>query len=203
MLQSSISYRLLGDNPPPTQPGESDFVNAVFAAVADAELAVNWMHSESSNLNVDDSRIMVGGFSAGAITSLILGMSNNVDVAAILDISGGLYDRISLVDPTNPPVFIVHGNRDLVVPYVQAKNLEAALISNDIPFGFPFINSSLHSQDLLDLNAGNQTVRDEMYQFYYDQLDLQDLTSIPEPTGTLLLILSAAFTASVVRRRKN
>ena len=69
----SINYRLVGDDPPtedlardPTNPQSV----AAAAARVDAARAVEWMRANAVTYRIDPDRIAVGGYSAGAITSM-------------------------------------------------------------------------------------------------------------------------------------
>ena len=107
-VATSIQYRLFGSFPPPapfTVEGQNPLRTAAFnAAFVDSVMGVNWLRDSAGDLNVDTDRIIVGGYSAGAITSLFIGMGHNnseslapgVEVAGILDIAGHLAGRESL-----------------------------------------------------------------------------------------------------------
>jgi acetyl esterase/lipase len=134
-VATSIQYRLLGDLPPPapfTVEGKDPlWTNALYASFVDAVMGVNWLRDSAGDLNVDPDRIIIGGGSAGAITSLFVGMANNnsgslvpgVEVAGILDVAGGMGGFESLVDSEDPVTYIVHGKRDGVARYWQATDL--------------------------------------------------------------------------------
>lgn len=207
-VATSINYRLQGDHPPPAPvpppPGvPPELVNAVYAAVADAALAVGWMHAAAPVLSIDPSRIGIGGSSAGAVTSLFVATSNipGAEVGVVLDISGGLFGFESLVNAGDPPVYIAHGTGDSVVPYSEATSLAAALSTAGVPFEFPLLSSSIHGQGLLNLDAGGQTVREDVFDFFAAQLELDELTAVPEPSSALLLA-TGSFLIGLARRRR-
>ena len=148
----SISYRLIGNSPPitagPAQVANFGAItNAVNVAVQDAETAIGWMRDNAATYHIDPDRIAIGGFSAGAITSLM--EAYNIPPAryaptAVLDFSGGMYGSEGTIQAGAPPAFVLHGTADSTVPYVQATNLvnrlNAVGVYNYFPFkggGFP------------------------------------------------------------------
>jgi acetyl esterase/lipase len=101
------------------------------AAVADTRQALAWLHENAAEHRLDPTRIILGGSSAGAITSLFTaytdverapgdGASN---VAAVLDLWGGLYTQVNEMETGEPPLAIVHGTRDTVVAFSEATKL--------------------------------------------------------------------------------
>jgi acetyl esterase/lipase len=185
---------------------------------------VNWLRDSAAgdlngDLTVDTDRIIVGGGSAGAITSLFVGTAHNtststvppvgnaalvpgVEVAGILDMAGGLGGFERLVDPADPATYIVHGRQDGVLPHEQATDLAAALTAAGVPFGFPLINGGHgHYEDKLNTDLGNgYLVSDDMFTFFNDQLELQDLV-VPEPSSITLLAAVAVGGLTLRRRR--
>ena len=85
---------------------------AVMVAKTDARLALEWMHQNAADLQVDASRIGVLGFSAGATTAMAVGLDNtNLFPPAFL---GAIYgDLGSVVPPNNPmPLFVAIASDD-------------------------------------------------------------------------------------------
>jgi phospholipase/carboxylesterase len=71
------------------------------------------------------SALILAGFSQGAMMSLEVGL--RADVAAIIAMSGGLYEP-HLPDQTSPrPVFIAHGTMDDVVPVSYGRRARLLL----------------------------------------------------------------------------
>jgi acetyl esterase/lipase len=173
-VATSIRYRLSGDNP------EGDIYQAYQAAFDDGALAVKWMRDNAVSLNIDSSRLGVGGQSAGAITSLKVGMGNypGSEVSVVLDISGGLYSTLSDVDENDPSVYMVHGMSDNTVPWdPQATDLAAALEANGVNFVFPQLEGTHSLSTLFDeLLPNGNTVIEDYIEFFYDEMDLGQLT---------------------------
>jgi phospholipase/carboxylesterase len=75
------------------------------------------------------SSLIVSGFSQGAMMSLDLGLRATRDVAAVIAMSGGLYeDELpDLRARSSVPILISHGSSDEVVPVNYARRARAVL----------------------------------------------------------------------------
>ncbi len=196
----SIDYRLLGDMVPPVPnpPVDADPIyDTVVAGIEDAFHAIDWLKDMADDLNVDPDRIVLGGHSAGAFLSMytgildpaeIVGLTNmtldisGLDVAGILDLAGGAEGLEVAVDAGDPPVFIGHSTDDPVVPISNATDIETLLNSFNISYEFPVITGAGHSLDgKLDFVTGGETVRDQIFDFFDQQLTLSTLS--PRTTG--------------------
>lgn len=125
----SINYRL--------QPrGSKDMSRAIIEAMYDAKAAVRYFRANAAEYRIDADRIAILGGSAGAVTALHVaylrepeyegdsgnpGFSSNVTVC--VDLWGGLYGNIKEIDQGEPPVLVIHGTEDEVVPYSEAENI--------------------------------------------------------------------------------
>ena len=95
----------------------------VLEAFIDAELA---------RLDLDASRLALVGFSQGTMMSLHVGLRRKVSPAAIVGFSGLLAaaERLPAEMTASPPVLLVHGDADEVIPvealYATAQGLGAA-----------------------------------------------------------------------------
>ncbi len=120
----SIDYRMQGDDP--DTEGRSAMERAMRAAVIDAGVAVQWLASHADEYHIDKQRIAIGGGSAGAITSLLLtyakeSRTKRPHIAAVIDLWGSLYRSSGDIEAGDPPVLIIHGVKDNVVPYSGAE----------------------------------------------------------------------------------
>lgn len=114
------------------------------AAVSDARQAVAWLQAHADAYRLDVSRIAIGGSSAGAITSLFLAYTDlakpdpvaPAGVAAVMDLWGGLYGREDEMTAGEPPLVIVHGTEDAVVPFRLAEALRDRAAAVGIPHAF-------------------------------------------------------------------
>jgi phospholipase/carboxylesterase len=67
------------------------------------------------------------GFSQGAMTALHAGLRRKVPPRAVLAFSGGLLVSDLPAQRARPPVLLVHGEEDEVVPVLRSREAEAAL----------------------------------------------------------------------------
>ena len=76
-----------------------------------------------------EGKLIVGGFSQGALMSLDSGLRTKKKLAGIIALSGGLYERElpDLSVHTSLPVLIAHGTQDDVVPVTHARRARAVL----------------------------------------------------------------------------
>lgn len=83
---------------------------------------------------LDDDHLILGGFSQGAMTALHVGLRRKKSPAGILAFSGALVGRNRLADEMtcHPPVLIVHGEDDDIVPCASARDAERTLLGDGI-----------------------------------------------------------------------
>jgi acetyl esterase/lipase len=150
----SIDHRLAGDQPVVTSPELVAYLDGldpttvdewlagtdvVVAAVEDAILAATWL----LDLGVDPDRLVVGGSSAGAVTSLYAAHLRDdaaldaPEVAAVVSLWGGYTLTPGLAEPldaSDAPMWIVHGTDDPIVPFDYASVLvwKAAGVGVDV-----------------------------------------------------------------------
>lgn len=126
-------------------------------SVADARAALRWVQMHAEELGIDPQRIVVSGASAGGHVALWTALATTpwgsdpaeaplakpaglVLVSAAVDTSaatGVLAERMAghatelsplhHLDPKMPPVMIIHGDQDKVVPFTQAAALDEKL----------------------------------------------------------------------------
>lgn len=122
----SINYRLR------QQPG-NDWPGTFSDANSDAKAALNWLRKNSDKYGVDKHHIAVGGDSAGGNIAINLaycgdtsgeGVDNN-GIFAVIDMYGPY--MWAQLKRQKTPVFIIHGDKDTVVPYQQSVDLEKNL----------------------------------------------------------------------------
>lgn len=143
VVSFSMQYRLKGDNPsgPKTPGGQS--INAV---VVDAKTALRWIHAHADTYGIDTNNIFIGGSSAGAITALLAGVSeddmfmvdlkgdpvrttnspgHSMDVQGIIDFGARLYDPKTMSWMGRDP------GKEFHTPYLYAANNPLRFIDMD------------------------------------------------------------------------
>ena len=121
----SINYRLEPGGCSAGAPTPTCYT-AIQEARQDAQTAVQFLHTNAALYGIDETRIAIGGSSAGAITALNVAFSSHQAPAAAVDaavsLSGARLLTGSGVDPDEPPTLLFHGTADNVVPYQWAVN---------------------------------------------------------------------------------
>jgi acetyl esterase/lipase len=173
---ASINYRLEGDDPPTE--GEDLKQRAIAAAIEDAGTALMWLHDNADRYRIDGGRVAVGGGSAGAITTLFLVYQfgdEKYPVRAVLDLWGGLYDNVSSIDRGDPPLIIIHGTEDELVPIQLAKDIERRAGEVGVDCVLLTMEGAGHGLPL-DSEHGGVTMYDHIAAFFYRHLDLRGMT---------------------------
>jgi carboxymethylenebutenolidase len=80
---------------------------------------------------VDKDRVGVAGFSLGAFLALSAATQPKLEIAAAVDLFGGLPQEMHGQAKNLPPVLILHGDKDQVVPEKIARDLEKLLKNNE------------------------------------------------------------------------
>jgi acetyl esterase/lipase len=153
------------------------YVSPAPAAVEDCRCALRWVIRNAKQYNLDTTRIILTGHSAGGHLSLTTGMltpdagldiecpgDEILKVAAIVDWYGPTdvndllqgpnkktyaeewlgtqanradvakrSSPLTYVSPNNPPIIMIHGDEDPVVPYSQSARLHQALDAASVP----------------------------------------------------------------------
>jgi acetyl esterase/lipase len=167
------------------------------AAVEDTRCMIIYLIRNAKKLNIDPTKIVIMGGSAGGHLALMGGLlgndsrfdtncktTDNVQVAAIIDKYGitDLYDwsygvlksksalqwlgtkvsdtdfikmvsPISYITEKSPPIFIVHGDSDPIVPYQQSVDLYKKLQENGVKSEFITVTGGLHGKFEKEKNA--------------------------------------------------
>ena len=121
------------------------------AAVLDAIIA-----RECAAAGLPETHVMLMGFSQGAMTALFCGLRRAVPPAAILAYSGLLLGPGSLGAELRgrPPVLLVHGEADEVVPVAGSRAAERGLRDADVPVEAVYSPRLGHGIDDAGLAAG-------------------------------------------------
>lgn len=95
------------------------------------QLLTELLESLAEQTQVPLAQTILGGFSQGGAMTLDVGL--NLPLAGLMVLSGYLHAPIQLQGPNAPPVLMVHGKQDTVVPLVaahEARNRLKALNVN-------------------------------------------------------------------------
>lgn len=109
-------------------------------AAAARTIVDSFLDSELSALGLTDAALAIAGFSQGAMMALHVGLRRRLAPAAILAYSGMLVGPEYICEATArnasgepPPVLLVHGSRDDVVPAQSLFTSATQLAEADIP----------------------------------------------------------------------
>lgn len=100
-----------------------------------AEPLNRFIDGELSRLGLDDSQMALVGFSQGCMMALHVALRRPACCAAVVGFSGMLVDGPELEAElvSRPPILLVHGAADTVVPPACLPAAEAALKALDVP----------------------------------------------------------------------
>ncbi len=209
---STINYRLIDDsNPlndpavetgpwpvsPPSQPAlyvqwannpDNDNLrqaNAANAAHNDASIFANFAFAGNVWPDVDTSRIVMMGSSAGAITSLLTGYSDlpngpTEDLGAVVSLAGGFYQTEYVIDGDDPPLWFQHGTNDPVVEFSNAIAIQLRAEEVNLPYSF-HSHQQGHSTTGAYFNEETPeglTFAENSVRFLYSQMSLAELAGI-------------------------
>ncbi|HWX47409.1 MAG TPA: phospholipase [Roseomonas sp.] len=112
--------------------------------------------AECAAAGLPESAVVLMGFSQGAMMSLFTGLRREIAPAGILAYSGRLLGEELLPAEirSRPPVLLVHGETDDVVPVAGSRLAEAALEEAGVPVEGIYIPRLAHGIDDIGLSAG-------------------------------------------------
>ncbi|MBV1799070.1 alpha/beta hydrolase [Siccirubricoccus sp. G192] len=121
-----------------------------------APLLDAFLEAELARLSLPASALALMGFSQGAMTALFTGLRRATPPAAILAYSGALLapEALTAEIVSRPPVLLVHGEADEVVPAQASRAAEAALRAAGVPVEALYRPGLGHGIDEAGLAAG-------------------------------------------------
>lgn len=132
----------------PDEPEDMEFLNdAVLSAAEDLRAAVTHISKRSRDYNIDPERIVLGGFSAGAVTSLNVahGMHEPVVGAFLLSGANVGFDIFKTVtSPDSPPILMFQGQNDLEANFALTPILMEHYDKVGVPYEFAWVPSFGH-----------------------------------------------------------
>jgi pectinesterase len=147
----SIDYRLTtGSWFPAERLDDPALAVAAADARTDTQAAVAWVRAHAPELRVDPDHVTVAGWSAGGITAIEVASHGTPGVSAAVSISGAAVDLAALAQP-HPPLLLLHGDADTVIPASLADATCAAAGASG-PCGVQHFEDTGH-----DLPSSHQT----------------------------------------------
>ncbi|MBN8938330.1 MAG: dienelactone hydrolase family protein [Rhizobiales bacterium] len=114
-----------------------------------------FLDAELQRLSFDDSALGLVGFSQGAMTALHVGLRRKAPAAALIGYSGRLAGPENLSEITvRPPVTLVHGGLDDVIPPGHMEAAATALRGAGLAVATHFIPDIGHEIDARGLGFG-------------------------------------------------
>jgi phospholipase/carboxylesterase len=98
------------------------------------QLLTDWIKSLEKMTGIPLESTILSGFSQGGAMTLDVGLS--LQLAGLASLSGYLHRTPKNIDPPLPPVLIVHGRQDTVVPLSAAHRLRDYLLSLGAPMQY-------------------------------------------------------------------
>jgi carboxymethylenebutenolidase len=97
------------------------------------------------NPSIAPHRIALMGFSLGSFLSLSVGALQPSQIAAIVEYYGGLPPNLSEAAQAMPPVLILHGDQDVLVPVKDAQELDELMTKNKRPHEMKIYEGANHA----------------------------------------------------------
>ncbi len=100
-----------------------------------APLLDNFLDEMLAKRRLPESHLALVGFSQGAMLALHVGLRRPKQMAAIAAFSGAVFDLDSLSSEirSKPPVLLIHGESDPVVPFVTMTDTKSVLKAHGVP----------------------------------------------------------------------
>lgn len=130
---------------------------ALLAGVQRARLLVDaFLDAQLARLSFDDSRLALVGFSQGTMTALYVAPRRAKAPAGVVGYSGALIgaDRLATELRSKPPVLLVHGDVDPVVPVDALHAAAGALGAAGVPVEWHVSRGAGHGIDPEGLRLG-------------------------------------------------
>ena len=118
-----------------------------------AILLNEFIDEQLAELSLDNSKLALVGFSQGTMTALHVALRRTPQIAAVVGFSGALVgaEILSKEITARPPICLIHGNMDEVVPYSSLAHATEALKEHgcDVePHTRPFLGHSIDMEGM-------------------------------------------------------
>lgn len=130
---------------------------ALAAGAISAAPAINaFIDRKLAQYGLSDEHLAIVGFSQGTMMALQVGLRREGTVAAIVGYSGMLTGAADLARSAikTPPVLLIHGSVDPVVPVAALHEAQQALEGLDVPVTTHISPNVCHSVDPVGLQLG-------------------------------------------------
>jgi phospholipase/carboxylesterase len=126
-----------------------------------AGLLNGWLDAQLAARGLAPGQCVLMGFSQGAMTALFAALRRPAPVAGVMAYSGALLgaDRLAAEVTARPPVLLVHGEADPVVPPSASRAAEAALRAAQVPVTARYVAGLPHGIDPGGIEAGSAFLR--------------------------------------------
>lgn len=128
--------------------------------IADSIKLVNNLIENEKSKNILTEKIVIGGFSQGAVIALATALSYPNPLAGIIALSGFLPNADQVIETRSQanatiPIFLAHGTEDDIVPYELGKTVAVALAQNNLPVAWHSyaMPHSVCEQEIQDISA--------------------------------------------------
>ena len=123
-----------------------------------APILASFIDRELDRYGLAPDRLALVGFSQGTMMSLYVGLRRDQGLAAILGYSGALIGAETLADEikSRPPILLIHGDADEVVPSAALEAATTALRANGLTVDSALRPGLGHSIDEVGLMKGMQ-----------------------------------------------
>ena len=127
-----------------------------------APIVEAFIESELKRTGLGAGRVALVGFSQGTMMSLYVGLRRRERLAGVLGYSGLLVGPESLADEltTRPPILLIHGDSDDVLPVAALHKTVAALAAAEVPARWHICQRLGHGIDQTGLDMGGRFLRD-------------------------------------------
>jgi phospholipase/carboxylesterase len=116
----------------------------------------NFLEAELARLNLTGDKLALVGFSQGTMMSLHVGLKRAVKPAAIIGYSGLLADQKPQVGADAPPVLLIHGDADPMIPVGALFASAATLGGAGVGVQWHISSGVGHSIDEVGLSMGGE-----------------------------------------------
>jgi phospholipase/carboxylesterase len=141
--------------------------HALAAGAASAAPAIDaFIDRKLAQYKLSEQNLALVGFSQGTMMALHVGLRRERQVAAIVGYSGMLTGAAKLAssDYTRPPVLLVHGSADSVVPVAALHAAERELRRMGVEVKAHVSSGMGHSVDPVGLRLGRDFAADALFQ---------------------------------------